>query len=245
MQAGIIITDRHHRADEPFHPSYTLVKRFAESFKPDFVVDLGDTLDLTYFSVFDKESITAQSEGDWEADVDLVNKELDFWQSITGKYYWILGNHDWRAHKKAERMEPPFRKTLDYYRRFDVKSRGITMLTPEDRPLKIGKLNCIHGWFYNQYHARKHLDVYSGNIVYGHVHTFQTHAKELVAEGKQIQAWSLGCLSDKQPDYLQGKPSQWKNGFAIVYMNPSGNFNLYPVNIVNDSFIFEGKEWKA
>lgn len=244
MQAGIIITDRHHRADEPFHPSYLLVKRFAEAFKPNFVVDLGDTLDLTYFSSFDKDNATAQVVGDWAQDVALLNTELDWWQGVTKKYYWILGNHDWRAKKKAERTDTALMGMLDYATQFRVKSRGITMLTPEDRPLKIGKLNMIHGWFYNQYHARKHLDVYSGNIVYGHVHTFQTHAKELVAEGKQIQAWSLGCLSNKQPDYLQGRPSQWKNGFAVVYMNDSGNFNLYPVNIIGNSFIFNGIEWK-
>jgi predicted phosphodiesterase len=242
MKYWLLGTDRHHIATEPFHPSYLLFKEFAKATRPDGIADLGDTLDLPYFSDFSREDIPVQASADWEDDVDLLNREWDELQKYCAEIVWVLGNHDWRAYKQGLKT-PKFASSLNYRRRFHVKDRPMKMLTVEEAPAKIGKLHLLHGWYHNQYHCRKHLDVYSGNVVYGHVHKQQSFSKDLPAERKSIQAWSLGCLCDKQPDYLKGKPSNWQNGFAVAYFDDKGNFNLYPINIVGNSFIWEGREW--
>ena len=244
MRKGIIFADTHLSVKEPFHPSYLLVKKFAKDFKPDFVADLGDSLDLEYFASFNKEKVSSV-DGDWEGDVDLLNGELDWWQGITKDYYWMQGNHDERAERMAVAINTAaMRTSLNYERRFHIKERGIKWKRLVDQPGKVGKLHLIHGWFYNIYHAKKTLEYLSGNVIYGHVHTRQTHSKHLTAFNQQIQGESIGCLCDKQPDYKKGVPSGWMNTFAVVYMDDKGNYNLYHINIIKDSFIWEGREWR-
>jgi hypothetical protein len=221
------------------------VKKFAKDLNPDFVVDLGDTLDLDYFSKFSQENLLTLVDCSWEEDVELLNSELDFWQTIAGKnYFWRLGNHDERAYIMGEKV-PAFQKTLDYEMRFSLNKRGISFYRLGDVPLKISKCNFIHGWYTNQYHAKKHLERYSGNLIYGHVHHRQTHHKDLVAEGKTIHAWSLGCLCDKAPGYLRGRPSHWVNGFGVMYIASDDNFNFYPVDIIDEKFVFNGELYHA
>ena len=243
MRCGLIIADRHHKADEQLHPSYVLVKKFAKTLLPDFVVDLGDTLDLEYFSNFDEGNVP---EGDWEDDVDLVNSELDFWQSVTKEVHWLQGNHDERAERAAKKVKNyALKKTINYERRFSIQERGIKYYRITDsQPVKMGKLHFAHGWFWNKYHGYTHLDRFAGNIVYGHVHTFQVFSKFLQSRNEEIQSWSIGCLSDKQPNYVKGRPTGWQNGFAILYLRDDGNFNLYPINIIKNKFVWAGKEWK-
>ncbi len=242
MKRGLIIADTHLSANDPVHPSYQLVKNFAKDFKPDFVVDLGDTLHLDYFASFNADDIKLLAENSWEKDVDLVNRELDFWQGVCGTFHWIQGNHDERTERVAKKA-PFFAESLDYYQRFHLKARGIKFYRLVQNPLKIGKLSFIHGWYYNKYHTSKTLDEYGGNIVYGHVHKFQTCSKIIKAKNEETQAWSLGCLSDKEPEYKKGQPTNWQNGFAVVYIKDNGTFNLYPINIIKRGFVFENREY--
>jgi predicted phosphodiesterase len=242
---GLVFGDCHLDAHEEIHPVYQLFKDFAKDFKPDFIVDLGDTLDLNYFSTYSRENLVVLGDCNWEEDVDLLNWELDYFQKIVGgNYHWRLGNHDYRTVRMGERV-PAFRDSLNYRKRFHVAARGIHMYEPEDPPTKIGKCNFIHGWYTNLHHAKKHLERYSGNIVYGHVHKRQTFSKELVAEGKTIHAWSLGCLCDKQPHYAKGMPLHHEHGFGVLYVDEDGNFNFYPVDINGGKFMWDGYVWEV
>ena len=242
MRRGIVIADTHLLSPEDEHPAYTLVKRFASDFKPDFVVHIGDALDLPYLGPYCEDDIMVQAQGCWEDDVSLLNRELDFWQKLTPEFYFIQGNHDERT-ERAAKSAPKFAASLAYERRFDFKGRGIKYYRLVDDPLKLGKLFLIHGWYWNKYHARKTVDEFSGNIVYGHVHKFQTQSRVLTARKDEIQAWSIGCLCDKQPEYVKGRPTGWQHGFAILYLGEKGQFNLYPANITKGSFMFEGGEY--
>ena len=55
---------------------------------------------------------------------------------------------------------------------------------------------------------------------------------------------SIGCMCDMSPDYLKGKPSKWVNGFAVVYSNPNGTFNVVQVVVSDNQFIFNGRVYK-
>ena len=218
------------------------MKKFAEDFKPDFVVHLGDALDLAYFSIFDAENVQVQAKGNWEADVDLVNRELDSWQKICPAFYLVQGNHDERA-ERVSKEYPKFAASLDYATRFHLKDRKIHYSRLVDPPLKLGKLHYIHGWYYNLYHSKKTVDEFSGNIVYGHCHGFQSYPKILTARAEELMAWAIGCLCDKQPDYVKGRPTGWQHGFGITYLRDKGNFNFYSINITGRGFCWEGREY--
>jgi predicted phosphodiesterase len=234
------MTDIHLLHDEEEHPAYTLVKQFAEEWGPDWVVNLGDWFDFPYLSEFNKKKPLLNEGQRLQKDVELGNRDLDWWQSKTRHYTLLQGNHDERLDRFVARA-PAFEWLVNAEKLFKFKERGIDYYPVREQPYKKGKLNMIHGWFANQYHARKHLDRLSGNVVYGHVHEFQTHSKNLAAFGEEIAAWSLGCLCDKIPSYAKGRPVNWQNGFAVVYMDEYGSFNLYPIRLINGSFLWEGE----
>lgn len=242
MKQGIIFGDVHRKSTESPHPSYLLVKKFAQSFKPTFVVDLGDSLHLDYFSDFEEGNIL---EGDWENDVSLLNVELDFWQELVGEeFHWCEGNHDYRAVRAAKKIQNiALKQSLDYVRRFNIKERKIKFYPITEGAGKIGKLHFTHGWYWNKYHAWTHLDRFSGNLIYGHVHANQQAHKFLAAREEEVQTWSIGCLCDKSPEYVKGRPTGWQHSFAIVYVHDNGNFNLYRVNIIKNQFIWAGELW--
>jgi predicted phosphodiesterase len=62
---------------------------------------------------------------------------------------------------------------------------------------------------------------------------------------KPYKSVGLGCLCDHQPAYLKGKVGNWRNGFAILYVASNGEFNLYPVDIINGRFYFNNKRYEA
>lgn len=239
----LIIADRHHRAGEEPNPAYKLVKKFAKHYEPDITVDLGDLLDLPYISTFNESNLRVLSGNSFRADFDLAKRELDFWQKVSGEYILIEGNHDERIGRFIER-KPVFEGFLEYENSLELKSRGVKFYHLVDKPLKIGKLTFIHGYWYNKYCANKHLEEYAHNVVFGHVHRFQTMSRVLPMHGYAIQAWAIGCLTDTQPDWMKGRPSGHQKGFAIVEMNPkTGFFNLYPIQMIADKFMYNGKIW--
>lgn len=242
VSRGLIITDIHLLHDEEEHGSYTLVKGFAEQWRPDWVVNLGDWHDFGYLSSFSEKNELEREGRRVQKDVELGNKDLDWWQDKTSEYVMLQGNHDERLDRFVEQA-PAFEWLLSAEKFFRFKERGIDYYPVREQPYKRGKLNMIHGWYANKYHAAKHLDKISGNLVYGHVHEFQTESKVLAAMGEEIAAWSLGCLCDKSPAYAKGRPMKWNNGFAVVYMDDLGNFNLFPVRIINGSFMWEGERY--
>ena len=241
---GLIITDIHLLHDEEEHGSYTVVKRFAEQWRPDWVVNLGDWHDFGYLSTFSEKNELEREGRRIQKDVELGNRDLDWWQDKTPEYVMLQGNHDERLDRFVE-AAPAFEWMLSAERFFQFRERGIAYYPVREQPYRKGKLNLIHGWYANKYHAAKHLDRMSGNIVYGHVHEFQTESKVLAAMGEEIAAWSIGCLCDKVPSYAKGRPMKWNNGFAVVYMDELGNFNLYPVRVINNSFLFEGERYSV
>jgi len=243
MKRGLLIADMHLLSYEDPHPSYQLVKKFAKDFKPDFVVIGGDLLDLPYFSRFDRDNIEIQAKGNWENDVCLANRELDFWSNRAETVYFRQGNHERRLEVAAGEM-PKVADSLDLATRLSFKDRQVRYTREVDRPIKLGKLSVTHGWYYNIHHAKKTLTEYGGSIVYFHVHKFQSFSKVLQATSLEIQAWSIGCLCDKQPEYVRGRPTGHQNGFGIVNVSDSGNFNLYPVNITKWGFNWDKHEYR-
>ena len=203
----------------------------------------GDISDWDFISVFSKGVMAKLSGKTFRAEFDVIEKELDDWQTYANDVVLLSGNHDERVYTAIQK-DTTLQNLVEYETMLKLKSRKVPFFRDTQQPYKIGKLNAVHGWYYNRYHTAKHLDVFSGNIVYGHVHTLQTTSKILVAKKQEIQATSLPCLCDLAPEYMNGAPSGWQHGFAVAYVQDNGDFNLYPINIIRDRFIFEGKEWK-
>jgi predicted phosphodiesterase len=243
MKLGIILGDEHLDATEVEHPSYSLVKKFIKSQKPDFIVKLGDWLDMNYLSSFDRDNLKHLEGRRLVSDFDLGKRDLDFLQRNSKEVILLQGNHDERVDRLVS-ADPRWEGFVEYPKVFDLKERGIKYFPLLKQPFRRGKLNFIHGYWAGLYPARKHLDVYLGNVVMGHVHRFQTFSRVVPNFDTEVQCWTLGCLSDVQPDYLKGQPMGWQHGFAIVYLKNDGSFQLYPINIIKNSFVWERRIWK-
>lgn len=241
IRRGIIYGDTHLIHTEDEHPSYALVKQFARDWEPDFAIDLGDWMDFDYLSKFSDNDDLLREGKRLQKDVDLGLRDLDEWAEITNEHIKLQGNHEARLDRLIE-SQPAFEWLAAPEKLFEFTARNIRYVRDGEQPHHLGKLNVIHGWYWSKYHAQRHLDALSGNVVYGHVHAFQTASKKLEAAGDEVAAWSLGCLCDKSPSYKRGRPSGWQNGFAVVYVDETGRFNLYPIRIINGAFLFEGKQ---
>ena len=240
MKSLLILPDVH-LTTEVSKP-YQVVKQFIQKNKFDKTIILGDFMDVSSLSYYDL-SKRGKIEGQrYEKEVEIAKQEIDFLQKYNNDIVWLEGNHEFRVRAYCD-DNPELKGLLEIPKLLELKKRGIKWI-PLNEPYTIGKLNFIHGVYYNKYHSQKHLIEYGDNICYGHTHRPQiTYSNQKFAK-RPYGSFGLGCLGDTAPEYKKNAPTSWVNQFAICYMNGGGIFNLYPVNIINDKFIWNGKEYK-
>ena len=183
-------------------------------------------------------------------EIGAVNEGIDRFDKVLDKIkckerYILAGNHDvWldqfvenRVGSHAVLEDYTFEKACHW------KERGYKYYQMND-PLKIGKLNFIHGSYTNVYHAKKHLEVYGANIMYGHCHDIQRHTLSKLDDGT-IGSWSIGCLKDMSADanpFLRGRLNNWNHAFAIVTWWRNGNFQVEVVEITDGKCFVWGEQ---
>lgn len=155
------------------------------------------------------------------------------------KRIWIEGNHDnWSLELGEE--QPELIGKLYRPDNLTLADRGWKVV-PLGRAIRIGKLWYAHGeTLSGQNHAKKAVETFCRNLVYGHFHSPQSWTKVLPQD--QSQRWMAQCLpvlSDINPAYLEGKPNSWVPGFGVVlYHGPEKAFNLYPIVVTNGRCAF-------
>ena len=221
---------------------YQLFKKFVKDFKPDEVMLGGDFMDVSALSHWDYDKKRKMEGRRYNKECEVANKELDYLQKYSKKVTYLEGNHEQRVQRYLDK-NPEMEGIIEIPLVLNLYERGIKYY-PLNTYYKLGHLYFTHGLYTNEFHAKKTLLNVGKNIVTGHLHTNQTYMLSMMFQ-KPIMAYSMPCLCNKSPDYLQNKPSNWMSGFGIVYLNTkTGNFNLYVVNMINNRFIWNGKEYK-
>lgn len=243
MEKILLMFDVHRRADEEEYPAYSLVKKFAKGWKPDIVVDGGDFFDLNYISTYDERRARLLEGRRFKEDFEVGNRDLDFWQKI-GKVILVEGNHDYRIQNLIDE-QPRFEGLIEFDENLRLRERGIPFYRLIDPPLQLGKLLVIHGDCTTKYAARRNLEKYKHSVVCGHVHRFSEASDSLPVLGESIRSWTIGCLTQLQPEWRKGNPTDWCNGMALMYLDENtGRFSLYPVYIDKYfEFVWEGRKW--
>jgi len=131
---------------------------------------------------------------------------------------------------------------LELPKRLRLKEQGITWVKM-NRLVQRGKLYLTHGVYYGTHFAKKTVIDYGCSIVVGHTHRFQVQTIYPKMQKHPMVCYGLGCLGDTAPAYKKNCPTGHINQFATVEIGKGGVFNLYPINIINNSFIHGGKEW--
>ena len=248
MKRAVVFPDQHY----PIHDvkAMNVAHQVLEKVKPDIFINLGD--------VGEWESVSSHKYKkkkrpplefilpNVEQEVEYVNKELDKVDAILDKVgckerHICQGNHDEWLDKFVE--ENPYLDHLTFRKACYWDKRGFKF-KKYNEVLTIGKLSFIHGAYTGPTHAKKHLESYGTNLLYGHVHDLQRHSMTRLKDGA-ISAWSLGCLKDMRAEkntWPRGRLHNWNHAVAIIDFWKNGNFAVQIVEIVKGKTVLNGEE---
>jgi len=245
IQKVLILPDTH--IPDHSRTSWNAVAQFIIDFKPDYLIHLGDLCDFASLSRFRVASPRELRGVQYE--VSETNKWLDEVEVIvpnTCKKIITLGNHDERPTiYRLNNWDGDAMKLLgmerlgDAKELFKLRERGWKVV-PYGETYALGKALFTHGFFVNQYHAKKTVSRFFKNIYYGHTHDVQSHCI-VGMDGQPVEAMSLGTLQCLNPTWLKGVPVSWVPSFSYMYLYNGGKYNLYPTKIINGGFVAEGK----
>ncbi len=243
IQKTILLPDFHHPHCD--NSLMDIIGEFIVDYNPDELVYMGDQVSLDSLSWFDRNKPLLKEGRRLIKDYDNFNKDiLRSHENITRsdiRRTFIYGNHEYRIDRYVEN-HPELEGFIDIIRYLKLEERGYKIIK-YNKVHKVGKLNIIHGYYWNQHHAKKTVEIFEGNVVYSHVHNPQMHAKlSPIDKNGYHMATSLPCLCNIKPDYKKNAPNRWINGFGIVeHIEATGYFNLYTIIINNNSFMYNGK----
>jgi len=242
VQKTVLLADIHH----PHYEEKVMesVNEFIFDYDPDELVYMGDQISLDCISFWNKKKPLLKEGQRLIKDYNNFNNDiLKIHENLTRpdiRRTFMIGNHENRIQSYIEE-HPELEGFLDIETNLKLYDRGYKVV-PFNEVHKIGKLNVIHGYYWNVYHAKKTVDVFEGNVVYAHVHNPQMYAKVSPIDRKGYHtATSLGCLCNIKPDYKKNVPNFWINQFGIVeHLPATGFFNLTPITIIEGSFMYNG-----
>ena len=238
MKRAIVIPDQHF----PIHDesAVKVVLKAIDFVKPDIFVNLGDVGEWSSVSGHRykrrKRPPLEYQLPEIDKEIKEVNKQIDRFDKALDKVkcntrHILAGNHDEWLDAFVE--ENPYLDQYTFRNACKWDERGYEY-RKYNEVLTIGKLSFIHGAYTGLNHAKKHLDAYGTNIMYGHVHDVARYSATRLLDGN-ISSWAMGCLKDMSAEnntWLKGRLHNWNHAFGIVTFFDNGNFQVEVVDIV-------------
>ena len=199
----------------------------------DVVILNGDIFDFYFGSKFETDPKKRNLEREIETGIELLEHIRE--SLPKARIIFKEGNHEERWEKFLIRKAPELLgiKKFTWQSVFELDRLKIEWVG-EKRPIRLGKLNVIHGHEYrfaiaNPVNiARGLFNKAKAHALCGHFHQTHTHS-EATIEQRIIATFSTGCLCDLHPDY--GPINNWNQGFADVDVTASGNFHVNNLRI--------------
>jgi len=238
----LFLPDLHLESNKEQTKAFKTVLNFIDKTSPDIIVWGGDFLEMSCFSKWNHGK-PLLLEGKRYIDDCRIGREILETISLRCKrQVYLEGNHEDWLNRYLE-SHPELCGKLDLRIDLGLNDIGIKYIDV-NTPFSIGKLNFIHGWFYNKYHTTSTLDKYQNSIFYGHTHDHQSIIRTNWSSREPHMAMSLGCLCSKNPHYLRNKPQNWINGFGLFEVRGDGFFTPHFIPIINGIFSYGGEVWK-
>jgi hypothetical protein len=230
----------------PFNLPLDPVLDFAQDFKPTKVLlggDLHDWTSVCHWLADQSRHLGGDTiERNYEELHKVLLKPL---QRAVGKVrkIFIPGNHEnWI--EKAVQADPNGMGYWSLDRNIAVDKFNMVILPYNQAWVVNDHLCYIHGLYVNEYHAKKTVMAYHKSVIYGHVHTVQSHVlTSPVDTTKFYKGQAVGCLCSLNPHYAQHRPNAWVNGFNYAYVDDDGSFEDYTVTIVKNKFWALGRRY--
>tara|TARA_Y100000114_G_scaffold124573_1_gene120411 strand:- start:47 stop:826 length:780 start_codon:yes stop_codon:yes gene_type:complete len=220
----------------PFHDNKAIAAAIDFGLK-ERVTDVwlnGDILDFYSLSSFEKDPRERRF-------VDELEMAKSFVDAVATAFpdanIWAkMGNHENRFDRYLAARAPELLGVPSFSLDRVLSDAGLSVNYVEDwRIARFGKLFVVHGHEVGrgsggQHPARwLHLRTQHSSVC-GHFHrTSEFTTKDI--NGKISTSWSVGCLCDLSPDYLQH--NQWNHGFGFVEIRKSGSFSFQNMRIVD------------
>jgi hypothetical protein len=150
---------------------------------------------------------------------------------------WNLGNHEerWERYLWCKAPEVAGVAEFSYESIFHTDQYGVRV-SGEKRPLRLGKINVIHGHEYsfpisNPVNPARGLFLRAKtHAICGHFHQPSNHS-ERTLEQLTVGTWSIGCLCNLHPRY---RPlNNWNHGFCWVEVDKEGTFQVHAKKIIS------------
>lgn len=236
--------------------SFSRVLRDASSMDVREVVLLGDHADVGGF-LAQHHTLGYVSECDYtyEQDIAEANGMLDSIAKACPKaeIHYLEGNHEARAEKwcvtqalrggvdanyllqmiSPQKLMHLEKRNIKYYRMGEFH-QGLHIRGT----IKLGKCYFTHGSTTSKHAASKMVDMFGGNVVFGHIHRAQSHLRRTVHEGV-LGAWCPGCLCQIQPTWMHTTLTDWSHGYGLQVVQASGEFLHINVPIVDGASLLE------
>jgi hypothetical protein len=211
----------------------------------DFLIYLGDMLDMDAISHHAMQSGDQRSlEGKrLKTDYENFSKILRRHRKIVGKecqIYYFMGNHEEWAERLIDHL-PTLEGFIEPENNLPFEELKIKIIAPR-HAMKLGKIVFIHGdidkgGYGSIHHAKKTVELYNKNIVYGDKHTLQVFTKvSPVGMEETHSGYAIPCLADIRPKWNRDKPTAWLNGFGVFYFNED-RFSIFPIVAIGNHFI--------
>lgn len=153
---------------------------------------------------------------------------------------FILGNHEDFYNQFIEE-NPVLEGMLNPIDEVKFKERGYKVYDKINSFTKLGKLYVVHGLYTGGDVILKHLNNFSSNVMFGHTHQVGQKYKPCIGHTMALAGYNIGCLCNRNPDFMKNKPNNWVHSFAIVHVFDNEFFDVELKQIIDGVFVYGGK----
>lgn len=230
---ALILSDIH----VPYHDeaAFRIAVNYGLDREADTVILNGDIMDCFSLSRWEKDPRKRDFPAEVRAGRQLLGTIRDAFPDA--RIVYKEGNHEERFSSYLRLKAPELLGLPEFTWEsvFELDDLNIEWVS-DKRPLRIGKLNVIHGHEYrfaisNPVNpARGYYLRGQCHCLGGHFHQHSEHSQKNL-EQKVVSTWSTGCLCDMHPDYAP--LNNWSQGFAFVSVSSAGAFSVSNLRIVD------------
>lgn len=234
----LVISDVH----IPYHdiPALTTTFKYGKEKGINCIFINGDLLDFFHISRF-ASTVRRKS---MQQEIDMAKEFLTALNTTFPNVpiYFLKGNHDIRLETYLSVKAPELLdcEALSLAELLEADQHNLIVLN-DNILVKMGKLNVTHGHllirgvFAPVNSARGVFLKAKASTLIGHVHKISTHSETTIT-GKVITCYSTGSLCELNPLYSPFG-NNYTHGFAHVTVEPSGNYAVKNIQIINGTII--------
>ena len=239
----VALFDAHLDPMEHVHSAFWVAKQFTIDMQPDIIVIGGDWGEFGSVSAWERKKSLLIEGKRYKLEIEMYKSQL--WdirnRCPKSKIYFFEGNHEYRIPRYVEEHSN-MEGLLDCREDMEIDNMEIEWV-PYNKIIKLGKLNFLHGIYYNKYFARSTLEAIGESCIFGHSHKSQTYTQRLHNDKQPNIGCGIGCLCDLDPGWKRGIPTNFVNSFAYIDMRSDGGFNIHELIVIRDQVSFGGRTW--